>query len=91
MAKIEFKAKINETHCGRKYISVPKFGRTHCDMQAFRLHGKYGSYANSDLFPAMLARIRKETFKDGLLYLDAIPEGVNVDTNKFLAVVSFNV
>lgn len=73
-------------------IKIPKLERKHCDMAAFRAHPKYGSYANSDLFPAMLARIKREKLGDrDYLQLDNIPEGVSVDTTGFLAVVTFEV
>lgn len=59
-------------------------------MNAFRTHPRYGGLANSDLFPGVLARIRKERLGDKIR-LDAIPEGVGVDTSKFLAVVTIDV
>lgn len=90
VAKIEFKAKIQEMYDGKKYINVPVFKRSHCDMNEFRFHPKYGGYANSDLFPAMLQRIRKEV-TGSIIYLDNIPENVSIDTSGFLAVVSFEV
>lgn len=90
MAKITFKVKIQETHDGKKYVNVPVFKRSHCDMNAFRCHPKYGGYANSDLFPAMLQRVRKEV-TGSIIYLDNIPENVSIDTSGFLAVVSFEV
>ena len=95
MAKISFKAKIQTVynmddtvayHC----IKVPELTRKHCDMDAFRQHPKYGSYANSDLFPGMLRRIRKDKFGE-TIRLDKLPDGVTVDTSGFLAVVSISV
>ena len=95
MAKISFKAKIHTVytvddavayHC----IKVPELTRKHCDMDAFRRHPKYGSYANSDLFPGMLRRIRKDKLGD-IIRLDKVPDGVTVDTSGFLAVVSVSV
>lgn len=71
-------------------IKVPTLERRHCDMAAFRAHPKYGSYANSDLFPGMLARIKRERLGD-FIKMDAIPEGVAVDTSGFLAVVTIAV
>lgn len=101
MAKIEFKGKpvtmfnADGTEAYR-YIQVPAFERRHCDMHAFRMHPKYGSYANSDLFVGMLRRIRDDAFKNTVngtkvIKLDAIPEGVSVDLSGFLASVSFEV
>ena len=96
MAQIRFKGKIqtvynmDESVC-YQYIQVPELDRKHCDMNAFRQHAKYGSYANSDLFKGMLKRIRSDMFKNGLLKLNAIPVGVTVDSTGFLTVVTFDV
>lgn len=92
--KIEFKGKIQTVYnmddtIAYHYIHVPELKRNHVDMNAARRHRKYGAYANSDLFPAMLVRIRKDKFKNGILKLNAIPEGVSVDTSGFLAKVSW--
>jgi hypothetical protein len=92
MARIEFKAKtetvynIDDTVAYQR-VKVPKLERRHCDMNAFRKHQKYGGWANSDLFPGFLARVRNERLGD-FIRLDRIPEGVSVDTSGFLAVVS---
>jgi hypothetical protein len=98
MAKITFKGKVKrvftpEGALAWQYIAVPALTRNHCDMNAFRQHPKFGSYANSDLFPAMLARIAKDVFGDDgkTLRLDRIPKGVAIDTRNFLATVSFDV
>lgn len=71
-------------------VKVPTLERRHCDMHAFRIHPRYGSYANSDLFPSMLARIKRERLGE-YIKLSAIPEGVTVDTTGFLAVVTISV
>jgi hypothetical protein len=96
MAKISFRAKLqqmfNMDHTlAYEYINVPVLKRHHCDMQAFRTHDNYGAYANSDLFLGMLARIRRDRFKDGIIKLNDIPSGVTVDTSGFLALVEFDV
>lgn len=98
MAQIQFKGKVRTAHFTDKtknydYIQIPEFDRKHCDMNAFRQHPKYGSYANSDLFKAMLSRIRRQVFGSltTQLKLNAIPPGVKVDTSGFLAVVTFEV
>lgn len=95
MAKVQFKAKVqkiwtmDETSY-YEYIQVPTFKTSHCDMNAFRKHPKFGGYANSQLFPAILDREKTRIFGNSdRLRLDAIPEGVTVDTSKFLAVVTF--
>ena len=96
MAKIQFKGKVQtmfnvDGTVAYEYIQVPEFDRRHCDMSAFRQHRKYGSYANSDMFKGMLSRIRKDRFGGGVLKLNALPEGVDVNTGGFLAVVTFDV
>lgn len=89
-ATITFKAKLDKE---LGLIKLPVLTRNHCDMNAFRTHPKHGSYANSDLFPAMLARIKSEVFGQGKLFLrlDSIPENVSVDTSGFLAVVTITI
>jgi hypothetical protein len=96
MATIVFKSKIREVvnmdgTLAWKYVGVPVFQRKHCDMHAFRFHPKYGTYANSDLFPNMLGRIRESLFPNGSLRLDRIPENVSVDDSGFLAEVTVTV
>ena len=92
--EIRFKAKPEKIHFVdgtfyREQIKVPELKRSHVNMNQARSHKKYGSYANSDLFPAMLARIKREKFPKGFIDLANVPEGVKVDTSKFLAVVSW--
>ena len=98
MATIKFKAKIRDVYnvddsLAFRTIAVPTLRRTHCDMAAFRSHPKYGSYANSDLFPAMLERLARDRLgvrdwsRD--VRLDRLPQGVTVNESGFLAVVSF--
>lgn len=53
VAKIQFKGKLQTVKyvdgaIAYQYIQVPELDRKHCDMQAFRVHPKFGSYANSD-------------------------------------------
>lgn len=96
MAKIEFKGKVQKVYnmddtLAFEYVRVPALAYAHCDMNAFRRHPKYGSYANSDLFKNMLARIAKDKGLGERIRLDRIPEGVTVDTSGFLAKVSFDV
>jgi hypothetical protein len=97
MSAITFKAKPQQVFNtdsteAYRYVRVPIFTRAHCDMDAFRRHPRYGSFANSDLFPGILKRIRKERFgASGQLRLDRIPEGVSVDITGFLAIVTIAV
>ena len=88
-----FKAMPLKMHYGdtvREYVQVPKLTRHHVDMNKARQHPRFGGFANSDLFPAMLNG--GAAVKPGkLIYLDAIPPGVTVDTSKFLAVITLEV
>lgn len=93
MARISFRAKVQtmrtvEGEALYRYLQVPEFKRAHCDMGAFRTHAKYGAYANSDLFPGVLRRIRADVFGGRPLRLDQVPDGVSVDETGFLAEVS---
>ena len=92
--QIKFKAKVQTVYnmddtVAYQYIAVPELKRSHVDMGAARLHPRYGSYANSDLFPGMLKRIRSTVAPSGIIKLHEVPSGVTVDTSGFLASVSF--
>jgi hypothetical protein len=97
MATITFKAKPRAVYnhdetLAYTYLDVPQFTRKHCDLDAFRRHPRYGGFANSDLFPGILNRIRRETFgSPAQLRLDRIPPGVTVDDSGFLAIVTLSV
>lgn len=98
MARIEFKAKAqivyNQDNAPiYKVVRVPRFQRSHCDMAAFRTHPKYGGFANSDLFPGILGRIRRDVFgRDAdYLRLDQVPDGVTVADTGFMVDVTVEV
>jgi hypothetical protein len=98
MARITFKAKpvkvweaSGETIAFHE-LRVPVFGRQHCDMAAFRSHRKYGAFANSDMFPAMLARIRRDTFSGRDCFkLESPPAGISIEPGGLLYTVSIEV
>ncbi|MCY0148325.1 hypothetical protein OEG84_11535 [Hoeflea sp. G2-23] len=94
MAKISFKAKtetVYEMDGTPAYtrVKVPTLDRKHCDIPAFRQHPKFGGFANSDMFPNILARIKRDRLGE-YIRLDRVPEGVAVDTTGFLAIVSLD-
>lgn len=97
MAKVTFKAKAEtiryaDDSLAWRQIKVPKLGRKHCDMSAFRSHPKIGSFANSDMFPAILARHVKALGISERIRLDQpLPEGVTIDESGFLAVVTIEI
>lgn len=72
-------------------VKVPEIKRHHCDMAAFRNSRKFGAYANSDMFPAMINRAVKEAVGNKqYLNVDRPPEGVEIDAKGFLAVVTID-
>ena len=88
-ATITFKVKPVLLDDGTFVVPVPKkFKKTHCDMNAFRTHPKYGAYANSDPFDGILARIRLDNFgtRDGFTMSEK-PENVKVSEGNFLCEV----
>lgn len=98
MAVISFRAKAEKIYnrdgsVAYERVKVPMFTRSHCDMAAFRRHPRYGSLANSDLFPGALRKIREERLGAGRNYvrLDQPPKGFTVDKSGFLIHVSFEV
>ena len=60
--------------------------------KTFRSHKLYGGLANSDLFPNILRRIRRDKFGQyGQIRLDRIPEGVTVEDEGFMCKVTIEV
>jgi len=96
-ARITFKAKPRDMqdvdgNLLYRYVEVPQFTRSHCDMSAFRCHPKYGAYANSDMFLGMLKRIRGEVLdRKAFLRLDQLPDNVTVIEKGFLATIAIEV
>lgn len=93
---IEFKAKVQTVYhmddtVAYTYVSVPNFTRSHCDIAAFRKHPKYSGLVNSDLFKNVLARIKTNVAKNGVIRLDRLPEGCEIDTSGFLAKVKLTI
>lgn len=96
MPTVTFKAKARDCHyVGEdapryQYVEVPALTRAHCDMAAFRSHPRFGSYANSDLFPSILKRALSAAGVGSRIRLDEIPPSVTV-TPGFLHVVTISV
>lgn len=92
MALVTFKTRIEKTfdETPRAFVRSPALTRKHCDMQAFRNSKEFGSYANSDLFEALLERAKALSPLAKPLFLDDLPEGVAVTTNGFFATVAFD-
>ena len=96
MATITFKGKFKDVYSvddtlAYSYFTIPKLDRRHCDMAAFRIHAKYGAYANSDMFSSMLARIVATLFPSGRIRTnEAMPDNVTV-THGFLSTITIEV
>jgi hypothetical protein len=95
MPTIEFKAKVETIYNpddtpAWQWVKVPAIDRKHCDMPAFRLHAKFGAYANSDLFKNLLARELKTLGVKEYIKLHELPPSVTIDTSGFLARVTIN-
>lgn len=73
---------------GRRVVKVPKLTQNHCNMHEFRTHSRYGSFANSDMFPSMIARAVKSLGIKSFIDMDSPPDNVTVDDTGFLAVVT---
>lgn len=95
MAKLVFKAKVQQIYNSDEtpayqIITVPKLTAAHYSKDEFRKHPKYGPYANSDLMPNLLAKLRREIFGSHIR-LDKIPPGVSINTQGFLAIIEAEV
>lgn len=87
-ATITFKTKASTPVNGYRILSVPKFERRHCNMEAWRRHKRFGSLANSNLFSNVLSRVRSDIAPAGILRTDRLPANVSIDVSGFLAVVT---
>jgi len=92
---ITFKARIEtirnaDDTIAYERIKVPRLDKQHCDMRRARNHPRLGSYANSDLFPAMLRRMATARGVIPYIRLDQLPDGVSVDAAGFLATVTID-
>lgn len=85
---VTFKAKPEKIWYGeipRLRVKVPALARSHCDMNAMRSSRRFGGYANSDLFAALLARAVAAIVPSGKIWADEpLPAGVTLDTSGFL-------
>lgn len=93
MATIQFKTKLEKaTWSDFEYVMIPKLNKSHCNMDEFRQHNKYGAYANSDMFNNILGRIKTELFgASNMLRLDEMPENCTIETNGFFATITINI
>jgi hypothetical protein len=92
---ITFKAKVVERRfvegeLASRKIKIPRLTLQHCSVQAFRTSKRFGAYANSALFPAVLARALRDDFKivECIDLRAPLPAGVTVDETGFLARVT---
>lgn len=86
---VQFKTKVKKMHQAddtvREYVEYKrKLVRTDCNLRP-----QDHAYFNCDMFPSMLNRAYEDvTNRREWVYLDSLPDGVTVDTSKFLAVVT---
>ena len=71
-------------------VKIPRIKTNHCDMNAMRSHKRFGSYANSNMFEAMINAHVKALGLPEILKLDNVPDFINVKDG-FFTVVSFEV
>lgn len=91
MSKITFRAKSHPLPGGAYMLHVPNLARAHCDMASFRTHPKYGAYANSNMFPSILKRVRRDLFGDsGCIFSGREYAGVKIEPG-FLHTVTIEV
>lgn len=82
MAKIQFKGKATKLWISDDQfimeVKIPKLTRNHCDMSAFRDHGKYRSYANSVLFEGMINGEIKKLYPAGYVRLNKLTDNTTI-------------
>ncbi len=90
MSAIQFKTKVRELEesdgTRSRYIEFKrKLTKSDCTLKPHE-----HSYYNSDLFPAILNRVYRRIIGEHTEWkrLTDLPEGVSVDTSKFLAIVT---
>ena len=94
---LEFKSKVKQYNYtdgtpGRQFYNVPAFTRNHCSsLQAFRTSKRFGGFANSDFFPGILCGTVRNLGIGSRLYVDSIPEFVQIDTSGFLSVITITI
>ena len=95
MPTITFKAKPKPVYqmdgsLAYHEIKVPAIKTHHCDMAAFRSDKKYGGFANSDLFPAMIKRGLIKAGIRAYIHTDCVPDNVTIDNTGFLHTVTID-
>ena len=93
---IEFKCKaqerqiiVNDTFKTANCVKVPDITTIHCDMNAFRNSKKFGSWANSDLFTAMVKRELRNLNIGKFIDVDDLPDYITVKSG-FLSVTTID-
>ncbi len=95
--RVSFRGKVEQIYnpdntLAYERIKVPKVVRRHCDMDAFRQHARFGGFANSDLFHAMInGFLRRQLGIGDYIRLDQVPAAVAVDRSAFLAAVTITI
>jgi len=71
-------------------ITLPQISDKHCNMSEVRKHPVLGQWAGKVMFNHKLHRYLQDRLPK-TFSLDQLPEGVEVDTSEFLAVVTIRV
>jgi hypothetical protein len=95
MLTITFKTKIKPVHyaddsLAYKGFPLPKTLARYADRQAFRQSKRFGSYANSDLFEALLAREVKRLGVPAYIKLGSVPACVTIEPG-FMSTVTISI
>jgi hypothetical protein len=93
---IEFKCKAQErqiivdgTFKTAICVRVPDITKMHCDMNAFRNSKKFGSWANSDLFTAIVKRELRNLDIGKFIDIDNLPDYISIKPG-FLTVTTID-
>jgi hypothetical protein len=92
---ISFKTKIKPVYYADNSLAyegapLPKKLAPYADKAVFRQSRRFGSYANSDLFEALLQREVKRLGVPAYLKVGALPDCVTIELG-FLATVTINI
>ncbi len=98
---ISFRTKVRDVYnadgtLSHRVVTVPEFKRSHIEcMAAARSSRVFGGFANSDLFPAIMAQHLNAAFglspHSRTVRLHNLPPCIRVDTSGYLAEFSFTV
>jgi hypothetical protein len=93
--EISFRAKVEHLDGERWRVKFPRFTASHIRLDVLRKSPVWGSLANSSLLAGALDRAARKAIgcsRDAAyIYSDRLTPAVQVDTSKFLAVVTVDI